>query len=123
MIGALLIPLLQLDEWLAIFANARVIHGQDVSTDDASWTNQSKRDVSNQMKIIGRIISQLLFACARALNTGRHHRTLHVVPSTAASTAQKTRAQASAQAARKLRLFKHSEIAARAVDDARPEAR
>ena len=53
MIGALLIPLLQLDEWLAIFANARVIHGQDVSTDDASWTNQSKRDVSNQMKKIG----------------------------------------------------------------------
>ena len=35
----------------------------------------------------------------------------------------KTRAPASAQAARKLREFKPSEIAARAVDDARPEAR
>jgi hypothetical protein len=63
MIGALLIPLLQLDEWLAIFANARVIHGQDVSTDDASWTNQSKRDVSNQMKIIGSRIISLARLC------------------------------------------------------------
>ena len=92
--------------------------GHDVSTEDASWTNQSKRDVSNQMKKIGSHHLPILrgFACARALNTGRHHRTLHVVPSTAASTAQQTRAPASAQAARKLRLFKHSEIAARAVD-------
>ena len=43
--------------------------------------------------------------------------------SNALRTAQETRGPASAQAARKLRLFKHSEIAARAVDDARPEAR
>ena len=86
------------------------------------FTNERKRKPGVKKRVFWRSICAAL-ACVRALRIRSEHRPTQVVPSTAAWTAQQTRAQASAQAARKLRLFKHSEIAARAVDDARPEAR
>ena len=95
------------------------------STEDVPWTNESKerRRVNENGNILETNLSPRGFRHCYVRCATQQHRPTHVVPSTAAWTARETRGPASAQAARKLRLFKHSEIATRAVDDARPEAR
>jgi len=103
--------------WGFARANALAFRRAHASTEDASWTNQSKRETGEiQLAVRHSRASQLsrLIRDLRAPRNFRQHRPTHVVPSSAASTAQQTRGPASAEAARKLRLFKPGEIATRA---------